>query len=145
MERNLIVQKTDHEPLISIGCKDVLYTSMIFPIIPLPPLIPIFDYDEGVWANLKFEEAVDNRLESVIFRNKLNRVIYRKIFKYPYPNSGTYKYPNPDFGSFKLPFNCRDLNEAKVVLNYLGKLKSHEYTLEYWESGLQWNFGYLQN
>ena len=120
---------------LTLHCAGTLYSFMLSPIIPLPPVIPAFGAlgNGDAWITFNREFAKENNLTSFKIENSLGKVIYERQLDY---NSDEMRYVT-------LPLKCEDLNNTVLYLNYSNTEKENQYSLIYKKGDIEWSWGYL--
>ena len=122
---------------VSFQCSENLISMMISPLIPLPPLIPMFWVSEDKVRIHVNPQNIDSYLVEIRIEDDTSKVL------------GTYIVPSEDDVSLNLGFalECSRLHNSKVILTekdkVMGITKSTSYLLKYEKSKMKFEWGYF--
>lgn len=122
---------------VSFQCSENLISLMISPLIPLPPLIPMFWVSEDQVRIHVNPENIDSYLVEIKIESDKSKVL------------GTYIIPSEDNVSLNLGFapECSQLHNSKITLTEKDKTtgitKSSFYRLKYEKSKIKFGWAYI--
>jgi hypothetical protein len=122
---------------VNFQCSENLISMMISPLIPLPPLIPMFWISEDQVRIYVNPENIDSYLVEIKIEDDKSKVL------------GTYKIPSKDNVSLNLGFapECSQLHNSKITLTEkdktTGMTKSTSYLLKYEKSKMEFGWAYI--
>ena len=121
--------------VFALHCAGTLYSFMLSPVIPLPPVIPAYGSlgNGDAWITFDKVFAAKNKLTSIKLLDSHGKVLFEKALDY---KSDTIHYVS-------LPFKCKDLNNTVLQLGHKDIGKDLNYSLVYKKGDVEWNWGYL--
>lgn len=107
---------------------------MMSPIIPLPPIIPIFAKSDEIWGYIQNDEiAIRLGIKSIIFIDSNGKTLFYNIPE----------FTNSQSIPFKIPMSCEKFHETKIVVEFEDENENKTYILKYNEGELEWFWSYL--
>jgi len=114
----------------TLHCAGTLYSFMLSPIIPLPPVIPSYGAlgNGDAWITFKDNSTSNKIISKVKIINSSKSSVFEQNL------DETWHLP--------LPFKCKDLHDFTLILEH-GISDTKEFKLIYKEGELDFNWGYL--
>jgi hypothetical protein len=124
---------------VSINCGEKIYSSMLSPLVPLPPIVPTPIRPPAI-------VIVDmRRLEAGFSELTISGGVGGKNESYP---PSTFEFHKSGTGALRLPYSCQKLEGARLSLRYPDLKNSADrietFLLRYTEGDLELHWGYLQ-
>ena len=121
--------------VLALHCAGTLYSFMLSPVIPLPPVIPGYGAlgNGDAWITFNKVFAEENKLTSIKLIDSHGNVIFEEALD----------YKSDDIRYVSLPLKCKDLHNTVLHLGHSNLEKDKKYSLVYKKGDVEWNWGYL--